>query len=373
MYCTQCGARMPEGTRFCTACGARMAGTEPAEDGQAPRPVDAAVREQRAAPAAMADIRASDAAGGAAGRSAAPIVAAVVAGAAVLGIGIAAVATAGFGLLTPDAQQQDRTVVRIVADEDADAAADAAAAPEREQGDAAGAGEAQDVASDGAETQRAPSTISVDMSSQHDREIVNTFITNFSEVNEGITAQSHFTREAASDPAVLTEMIVFMERHMNGNANAHVESVGADDPLAAQGYRFRCEATYLCGLLYKYFGVSVAADQLGYERSAGGRGTVSGEWFYYGYGSDARFASQGVANVTSLADRGGNLFDVSFDVYRPSGDLEPAEIRLRVYGWPLEQMLDAVGASPSPIYSGTATIEAYYDDGELAFRLYRLN
>lgn len=384
MFCTECGAQMPEGARFCTVCGAKMVEEDDIAGTPVPvTPADAAVGATPTPSAAAPDPQAAGVPERPQKRSRAPLIAAVVAGVAVLGVGIAAIATSGFGLLGFGGQQAGQTSVRAV-DRTAtsgDAALNTTVTPADTGQDTDAAGEGMtgaDAATSGAassspEPRRAPSTISPDLSSQSDREVINTFVTNFSEVNEGLSARSHFTREDASDPATLAEMIVFLERHMSGNQNAHIETVGADDPFAADGYQFRCDADYFCGLVYKYFGVNVTPDQLGYEHSSGGRGTVSDGWFYYGFGSDAWFASQGVANVTSLVDTGGNLFDVTFDVYRPSGNVAPAEIKLRVYGWPLADMLDAVGASDTPIYSGTATLEAYYDEGELAFHLYRMN
>lgn len=306
-----------------------------------------------------------------------PLVVAGIAVAAAVCIGIAAVATSGFGLLGQKSADPSPMAAEAAGDgrgEDTDDAEDSDPAPGTEEVDAADAEAPAAGGDEGSQdAPREPSTITVDLGNQGDREIVNCFITNFSEVNEGLSAQSTYSREDPLGRDTIVEMLVFVERHMNGNANPYLEEVGSSDPMAAAGYQFRCEASYMCELVYKYFGVGIDVGDLAYERSAGGRGAVSGSWFYYAYGSDTWFASQGVANVTSLTDLGGNLYDVSFDVYRPAGNLAPADILLRVYGWPLNEMLEAVGAGSSPIYSGTATIEAYLDEGELAFRLYRMN
>lgn len=361
MYCTRCGAQMPEGTNFCTACGAPMVG---ATDPAAP-----------AAPSAPAKAPAADSP--APSRpSRMPLVVAGIAVAAIVFIGIAAVATSGFGLLGQ--KGADTAPVAAEAEDDdrgegSDDADDPAPIADEQDETTTEAPAAAPDAEGTQDAPREPSAIAVDLGNQGDREVVNCFITNFSEVNEGLSAQSSYSREDPLDRDTIVEMLVFVERHMNGNANPYLEEVGSSDPMAAAGYQFRCEASYMCELVYKYFGVGIDIGDLPYERSAGGRGVVSGSWFYYAYGSDAWFASQGVANVTSLTDLGGNLYDVSFDVYRPAGNLAPADILLRVYGWPLSEMLEAVGAGSSPIYSGTATIEAYLDEGELAFRLYRMN
>lgn len=364
MYCTRCGAQMPEGTNFCTACGAPMVGTA---DPAAPSVAPSAPTE---APAADSPTPSRP--------SRTPLVVAGIAVAAIVCIGIAAVATSGFGLLgqkgagTAPVASEAADDSRVDDVDDTEETDPAPAAEEQNDADA----EVPSTTSGDENTQdapREPSTIAVDLGNQGDREVVNCFITNFSEVNEGLSAQSGYSREDPLDRDTIVEMLVFVERHMNGNANPYLEEVGASDPMAAAGYQFRCEASYMCELVYKYFGVGIDVGDLPYERSAGGRGAVSGSWFYYAYGSDTWFASQGVANVTSLTDLGGNLYDVSFDVYRPAGNLAPADILLRVYGWPLNEMLEAVGAGSSPIYSGTATIEAYLDEGELAFRLYRMN
>ena len=306
-----------------------------------------------------------------------PLVVAGIAVAAAVCIGIAAVATSGFGLLGQKSADPSPMAAEAAGDgrgEDADDAEDSDPARATEEVDAADAEAPAAGGDEGSQdAPREPSTITVDLGNQGDREIVNCFITNFSEVNEGLSAQSSYSREDPLDHDTIVEMLVFVERHMNGNANPYLEEVGSSDSMAAAGYQFRCEASYMCELVYKYFGVGIDVGDLAYERSAGGRGAVSGSWFYYAYGSDTWFASQGVANVTSLTDLGGNLYDVSFDVYRPAGNLAPADILLRVYGWPLNEMLESVGAGSSPIYSGTATIEAYLDEGELAFRLYRMN
>lgn len=82
----------------------------------------------------------------------------------------------------------------------------------------------------------------------------------------------------------------------------------------------------------------------------------------------------GVPYTTSLTDIGDNRYEVAFDVYRPADGVKPVDVLLRVYGWPLADMLDAVGASDTPIYSATATIEAYLnDDGDVTFHLLRMN
>lgn len=359
MYCTRCGAQMPEGTNFCTACGA---------------PMEAPVSGEHQTPAAETpgvDAPASPR------PSRTPLAVAGIAVAAIVCIGIAVVATSGFGLFGQKGADTAPAAVEAAGNDRSEGADDTDPGPAAEEQDDANADAAATTATpdeeDIQDAPREPSAIAVDLGNQGDREIVNCFITNFSEVNEGLSAQSSYSREDPLGRGAIVEMLVFVERHMNGNANPYLEEVGSSDPMAAAGYQFRCEASYMCELVYKYFGVGIDVGDLAYERSAGGRGVVSGSWFYYAYGSDAWFASQGVANVTSLTDLGGNLYDVSFDVYRPAGNLAPADILLRVYGWPLNEMLEAVGAGSSPIYSGTATIEAYLDEGELAFRLYRMN
>ena len=50
MFCTNCGAQVPDDTKFCTSCGARLAGVPGAAPAGAPAP--APVARPAAAPAA---------------------------------------------------------------------------------------------------------------------------------------------------------------------------------------------------------------------------------------------------------------------------------------------------------------------------------
>lgn len=369
VYCVKCGAKMPEGTRFCTACGARMTGdssgassgapavspdgvTSVAPPSEAPTRVIEALHPvaQRPEDTCPQPVAGRSSSVPRRGRGAA--VALAVGVGALAGVGIAAALTSGFGLLKAggDGQVSATTVAQR---------AEAEQAPSEVDVDA--------------EQEPAPSTIELSLENAADREAIGTFVSNFTEVGQGITAQSHYERTDSPDQQTVTDMVLYLEYHMMGNANDHVSAVDADDPLAAEGYAYRVDATYLIDRIARQFDVTVSADQLPYTISDGNKGAVEGNWFYFATSVEG-WQSMGVPYTTSLTDIGDNRYEVTFDVYRPADGVKPVDVLLRVYGWPLADMLDAVGASDTPIYSATATIEAYLnDDGDVTFHLLRMN
>lgn len=355
MYCAQCGARMPEGTRFCTKCGARIP-VEPrgVPDACAPATADAPAMPTRVieVPQTAAqrpqDTRPQPVVAGPAPsrRGHGAIVAAAVGAGVLAGIGIAAALTSGFGLLVPGEPAARVAVEQEVQPEDAE---------------------------EPAEAQVEPSTIKLTLEDAADREAIGTFISNFTEVGQGITAQSTYERSDQPDAQTVEDMVLYLEYHMLGNANDHVEAVAADDPLAAEGYAYRVDVSYLIGRIARQFDVTVTSDQLPYTVSDGNRGTVEGDWFYFAT-SVEYWQSMGVPYPTSLTDLGSNRYEVTFDVYRPADGIRPVDVLLRVYGWPLADMLEAVGASDTPAYSARATVEAYLnDDGDVTFHLLSMN
>ena len=373
MYCVNCGARMPEGTRFCTKCGTALpVGPDANNEVHAPYEADlprpaayrAAPAQQpesspqtatrvmpRVAPAPRPEDTCPQpaAAGEAPGKrrgATAPIVVTVVL-AAVVGLGITAALTSGFGLLSRPEPAEDEPVAEVPAAEEE---------PEEPEEEAP-----------------AESTIKLTLENADDREAIGTFISNFTEVGQGLTAQSTYERTDTPDTDTITNMLLYFEYHMNGNANQNVEAITADDPMAQQGYAYRVDVNYLIEYFVKHFDLTVTADQLHYELSSGNKGTVEGDWFYYATPIEY-WQSMGVPYVTSLADTGDNRYEVTFDVYMPAEGTQPVNVLLRVYGWPLEDMLDELGCDHTPIYSASATIEAYLnDEGEVAFHLLRMN
>lgn len=398
MYCMWCGAKIDDDAQFCTACGHRVdeLPADGAGDGAVPGAADSTgAGVGNAAASGAGGSSAPNVAGlGAAGhavqaapaakgpRSRVPLIVGGSLVVVVLGIGIALAAT---GVL-PLGDDGGQVTVDIV---DASAEGEADEGPSQQQGSAgeedegesasssqdagedAGAGSATDA--DDASSTSAPSTIAVDLGSASDREVLNCFITNFSEVPEGLTARSRFTREESPDAEQMGRILSFMTRHMNGNANPYVGKIDEGNARYAEGYRYRVAAGYLTDLLYKYLGVVYRQDELAYADADGCAGTVVDGWFYYRFGGEAVLPSQGVAYVTGVEDEGGNIFRVSYDVYRPSSDLVPTDIPISTYGNELEGLLSAVGAQGTPEYSGTAELEAYRDEGQLAFRLYSMN
>lgn len=363
MYCQRCGAQMPDGTKFCTACGFPMTA-----DG-APRTTDAPATQPMPAPTPVpAPPRR---------RSTAAVVAGIaVAAVLIIGIPVALFAT-GVVKLPGQDEASDATTVELVGDagNDADGEGESAPADGVDVNDIGAVAEPP-----AADSEPQPSSIPLDLSDSDDYGAINLFISNFTELTTGFGARDHFNRDEPLSDDQRVEIITYMLYHMSYNDNPYTEVVPADDPMADEGYVMRVKSDYFIDLLDRYFGIEFTESELAYDKNPGetraplaDRGTARNGWFYYVYEMGVAWPSQGVAAVTSAEDLGSNRYRVTFDVYKPSDTLMPTDIAMDTYGLPLDKMLDTVGASSTPIYSGTAVVEARHDDGELAFTLYQMN
>lgn len=368
MFCDQCGAKIPDESRFCTSCGAPVPSEQETRElphADATGPAPAATTGPAPEPAAaQTQVRAQPADARRRGLPVPAIVAIALAAALLAGVGVAAFLTGGFGLLAPEREEPSEPVEVEPEPEVADEAADPEAEPAEQ------------------EAPSESSSIRLSLSDQGDYGDVNLFLTNFTELSDGISARDSFSRDDPLDDETTFELIRFMQLHMSYNENPYVESVaGTGDPMAEEGYATRVPADYFVGLLYDYVGVELTYDQLSYDLNPGetqapmaDRGTVSDGWFYYVYEQGVAWPTQGVAVATSLEDLGGNRYEVAFDVYRPDDTVMPTDIAPETYGLPLDEMLDELGGDRVPEYSATAVFEVSYDeDGELLFTLVEMN
>ncbi|HJG30285.1 MAG TPA: zinc-ribbon domain-containing protein [Collinsella ihuae] len=334
MFCQHCGARVPDDAKFCTKCGTPLRSATPQP---APQPVVTASEKVPVNPVnSYSDLT------HAAPKSKAPMAALVTIAAAVFIIGIAGLVTGGFGLF-------DSTQVTTVEEQPADTASEAETPVEPE-------------------TPVTPSSITIDLNRTSDYQELNVFITSFCELASGFNVQDHFNRDEELSVPQQQDLILFMQRHMSYNANPYLEDVDASDPMAELGYTKRVDVDYFNSLMNRYVGLTFTDQQL----TTGGSEVRDG-WYYYIDNEGTSYPIQNVAVVTSVTDQGNNRYEVAFDMYRPTTSRIPAEISQDTLGLPLTDMLDALGASSNVVYSGTAIVDARYDDnGNLAFTLYQM-
>ncbi|MBM6786086.1 zinc-ribbon domain-containing protein [Collinsella tanakaei] len=348
MFCRHCGASLPDNAKFCPKCGTQVAAApQPSPIAPEPEPQRGAAPVPPAyTPSGAAQDQAfSDPYGAPAAarpKSKALMAALVTAACAIFILGIAGLVTGGFGLF-------DKT------DE-----------PPAEEQPVETAEEPQSPVEP--ETPIAPSEIQIDLNRTSDYQELNVFITSFCELASGFSIHDSFNRDQELTVPQQQDLILFMQRHMSYNANPYLEDVDSDDPMAELGYTKRVDADYFNDLMYRYVGLTFTDEQL----TTGGSEVRDG-WYYYIDNEGTPYPIQNVAAVTGVTDEGNNRYEVTFDVYEPTTSRIPAEVPQDTLGLPLADMLDALGASSNVVYSGTAIVDARYDDdGVIAFTLYQM-
>ena len=375
MFCTQCGGNIPDGSTFCTYCGAPA--TPGQAPGQTPGPIPGPI------PGQAPDIMPVPEAPGASnkGLKVAAITLSIVAVLAV--IGVSAVVTNCFGLISPE-EETSRTVVhdssskpKTKTEERSEPKAEAETDAE-EKPDPKPEAETEPAPETEPEKAVEPSSIAVDLNSREEFKNLNIAISNFTE--QGFD-KGEGDKAFSRDNVDYARLVTFYYDHCLYNTNeSGMEPVPENDPMLEGNYfSVRVPVSRARSFFETRMGVSPTDEQLSFDLNGPDpnptlayRAQVSGDWLYFGIYSGDAMPSQGVASATSVTDLGNNRYRVDYDVYMPgSRNNDPmmiSEIKSDWYGLPANELEGALGAAGVD-RSGSAIFEVRSAEGARKFVL----
>ena len=379
MFCTQCGLEIPDGNQFCTRCGMKVAsgGSKPPVQGAQPEPVPGSMPVATSTPApapkpVFIPAHAADAPQQAsATRSKAPLFAAFAVAVAI----IAAAAGFSLGMFGSQGNSVDvgedaaSTSVEASASEESEDAEEAeeaeeaeAAEPEEDadEGDSEQAIEEPEsssarTAEDAKPVVEAPvASKALDLSDPSIYAQVNTFLSNFSEVEFGDMPDV--------SAATSEDLAVFAVKHVGRNSFSEWESAPADNrgwglprddkwSGGVDGLRgWRLSADRVQDLVSRYFGRTVDFSDITFDRHPGWVVYQDG-YVYFGTTNGASWPG-GIALATSAVDQADGTISVEFEIYNNFG-YDATDQSL--YSCTPAQIMDRLGVE-GPIQTGTATV-----------------
>lgn len=358
MFCEKCGGQIEDSAQFCIHCGSPLA-----VEGPAWAQTEEAAFASQGQQAGQGAYPSSPRAEAASARASVPArqgsrawaVVAAIAGLVLVGAGF----IVGWGVLgggfaqtavsveeqAPDSQSSQGT--QVLPSQESSASEDSAAI--------AGSAESESAESSAASVQSASSTRMLDLSDPADYELINIFLSNFSET---------YTQEIADVSTASTqELVTFAVKHVGLNSYDQWESsesmdgwpgIPGGDSMAGgvNGMRgMRLSAGKVQEIVERYCGRSVDFEDIAIGKEPYGWCIYDDGYVYFGVTNGAG-APNGVALANEVHDNGDGTLTVGFEVYGVAAYKVGDE---GLYSSTPDELLERFKVS-SPALEGTAVV-----------------
>lgn len=373
MFCTKCGAEIPEGTEYCPSCGARVGGAAPAAG-------DAAESVPAAEPAAATGAAPSGAASANGGVTPGPVPPAapepapkkshkraVIVGVCIVGVlaagGAALALTGAFG---PLGQGSSTKITKVGSDE--------GSAEHKDKGSAQEKPAAKQEATPEPEQDPNKSTVNVDINDQATYAAANLFLSNFTEEHfdqDWYQAGGFDSTDGLSDDEKY-KLVKFIWNHLLDNAPYRIEKGNYDN-----GQFQRVATDEVNKELNRLVGLTLSDADMTYDRTPAGQMIPDNAEAHDGY--LYLQAEHGQANynppcaiVTGATDLGNNTYELTYEVYSAGGTMLVSDIPESTYGLPKDQYISAIQADASKGRTETCTVRVSQGDGAPNFTLLKM-